>query len=138
MSYRLVENLQKKAIPVSRACGLFEVSRSGFYAAIKRRRTAPMVCAASVRLRAAFATSGRTYGSRRLRAALHMSSVTMGRHRVRSLTQANGLRSVWRRKFVHTTDSRHSPFRYTQLPAKSLSRKVEGNRWAGQALNLRR
>ena len=108
MSYRLVENLQKKAIPVSRACGLFEVSRSGFYAAIKRRRTAPMVCAASVRLRAAFATSGRTYGSRRLRAALHMSSVTMGRHRVRSLTQANGLRSVWRRKFVHTTDSRHS------------------------------
>jgi len=83
MSYRLVENLQKKAIPVSRACGLFEVSRSGCYAAVKRRRTAPMVCAASVHLRAAFANSGRTYGSRRLR-------------------------SVWRRKFVHTTDSRHS------------------------------
>ena len=30
MSYRLVENLQKKAIPVSQACGLFEVSRSGY------------------------------------------------------------------------------------------------------------
>ena len=29
-------------------------------------------------------------------------------------------------------------FRYTQLPAKSLTRKFEGNRWAGQALNLRR
>ena len=32
----------------------------------------------------------------------------------------------------------HNPFRYTQLPAKSLTRKFEGNRWAGQALNLRR
>lgn len=31
-----------------------------------------------------------------------------------------------------------NPFRYTQLPAKFLPRKVEGNRWAGQALNLRR
>jgi hypothetical protein len=29
-------------------------------------------------------------------------------------------------------------FRYTQLPAKSFPRKVEGNRWAGQTLNLRR
>ena len=34
--------------------------------------------------------------------------------------------------------ARLNPFRYTQLPAKFLPRKVEGNRWAGQALNLRR
>ena len=32
----------------------------------------------------------------------------MGRHRVRSLMRANALRSVWRRKFVHTTDSKHA------------------------------
>ena len=84
MSYQLIENLQEKAITVSQACHVLEVSRSGYYAASKRRRTAPVVCAASVHLRAAFAASGRTYGSRRLRAALHMSGVTMGRHKVRS------------------------------------------------------
>jgi len=38
---------------------------------------------ASVHLRAAFAASGHTYGSRRLR-------------------------SAWKRKFVHTTDSKHA------------------------------
>jgi len=31
----------------------------------------------------------------------------MGRHRVRILMQLNSLRPVWRRKFVHTTDSKH-------------------------------
>ena len=67
-----------------------------------------MVCAASVHLRAAFAASGHTYGSRRLRAALHTRGVTMGRHRVRSLMRANALRSVLKRKFVHTADSKHA------------------------------
>ena len=31
----------------------------------------------------------------------------MGRHRVRTLMQRHGLRPVWRRKFVHTSDSKH-------------------------------
>ena len=66
MSYRLIEDLQEKAITVSQACHLLEVSRSGFYAAAKRCRKAPVLCADSVHLRAAFAASGRTYGSRRL------------------------------------------------------------------------
>ena len=61
MSYQLVEDLQKKAVTVSQACRILEVSRSGYYAAVKRRRTAPRACAASVHLKAAFAASGRTY-----------------------------------------------------------------------------
>ena len=103
MSYQLVEDLHKKAVPaitVSQACRILDVSRSGYYAAAKGRRTAPRVCAASVHLRAAFAASGRTYGSRRLCAALRTLGVTMGRYRVRGLMRAHGLRSVWKRKFV--------------------------------------
>ena len=34
-------------------------------------------------------------------------SIAMGRHRVRTLMRLNGLRPVWRRKFVHATDSKH-------------------------------
>ena len=96
-----------KAVTVSQACRTLEVSRSGYYAAAKRQSAAPVVCAASVHLKAAFAASGRTYGSRRLRAAVHMSGVTMGRHKVRRLMRLNGLHPVWKRKFVHTTDSKH-------------------------------
>ena len=78
MSYQLIEDLQQKAVTVTQACRTLAVSRSGYYAAAKRRSTAPVVCVASVHLKAAFAASGRTYGSRRLRTALHMKRVDAG------------------------------------------------------------
>ena len=46
MSYRLIEELQKKAIPISQACGALGISRSGYYAARTRRAVAPVLCAA--------------------------------------------------------------------------------------------
>jgi len=101
--HRLIAQRQQKA-EVSQMCRVLAVSRSGFYAAQQRR---PAVCVASVHLKAAFMASGRSYGSRRLRAALRMQGFTLGRHRVRTLMKRNGLRPKWRRKFVHTTDSRH-------------------------------
>jgi putative transposase len=137
MSYELIENLQKKAVTVSQACRTLEVSRSGYYAAAKRRSTAPVVCAASVHLKAAFAASGRTYGSRRLRTALHMSGVTMGRHRVRSLMRANGLRPVWRRKFVHTTDSKHTMPVSPNVLARQFDKALPNQAWVSDITYIR-
>ena len=127
MSYRLVEDLQKKACPkvaVSQACQVLGVSRSGYYAnaaALKQRLTAPLVCSASVHLKAAFAASHKAYGSRRLTTAMAERGLFMGRHRVRTLMRLNGLRPVWRRKFVHTTDSRHG----MAVSANVLDRQFE-------------
>ena len=67
-----------------------------------------MVCSESVHLKAAFAASHKAYGSLRLRTAMAERGLAMGRHRVRTSMLINGLRPVWRRKFVHTTDSKHS------------------------------
>ena len=36
------------------------------------------------------------------------SGLYAARHRARTLMRANGLRARWRRKFIHTTDSRHT------------------------------
>lgn len=121
--------MQEKAITVSQACRTLEVSRSGYYAAAKRRHIAPLLCAASVHLRAAFSASGQTYGSRRLRTALHMCGVTMGRHRVRSLMRANGLRSVWKRKFVHTTDSKHTMAVSPNVLARQFEKPLPNQAW---------
>ena len=113
MSYKLIEDLQKKACPqvaVSQACRVLEVSRSGYYAnaaALKQRLAEQAVCSDSVHLKAAFAASHKAYGSRRLRTAMAERGQPMGRHRVRTLMRLNGLRPVWRRKFIHTTDSKH-------------------------------
>ena len=115
MSYQLVDDLQKQASPkvtVSQACQVLEISRSGYYAnraTHKQRLVEPLVCATSVHLKAAFAASHKAYGSRRLQTAMAERGLTIGRHRVHTpLMRVNGLRPVWRRKFVHTTHSKHT------------------------------
>ena len=108
MSFKLVRQLQEKAVAVDQACRVLDVSRSGYYAVRRRSLALPAVCEASVQLKAAFAASGGAYGSRRLLAAVASRGIVMGRYRVRSLMRKHGLRSTWKRKFVHTTDSRHA------------------------------
>ena len=104
MSFQLVLQLQQKAVPVEQTCRVLEVSRSGYYAARRRSQAVPVVRAATVELKAAFAASGGAYGSRRLRTAVESRGVVIGIYRVRRLMRQHGLRSVWKRKFVHTTD----------------------------------
>ena len=107
MSFELVRQLQQKAVAVEQMCRVLEVSRSGYYAARKRSQSQAAVCKASVHLKAAFAASEGAYGSRRLRTAVASRGVVMGIYRLRRLMRQHGLRSTWRRKFVHTTDSKH-------------------------------
>ena len=106
MTYRLIQQLQQKAIPVTHACRVLEVSRAGFYQHHQRGPRQAEV-AATVELKAVFAASGQAYGSRRLVRALQAQGRAIGRYRVRRLMREAALRPVWKRKFVHTTDSKH-------------------------------
>lgn len=106
MSYQLIAQLQTKAIPVSHCCRVLDVSRSGYYAA-RHRPAKPVLCKTSVHLKAAFAVSHQSYGSRRLVTALEMQGIQIGRYKARSLMRKAGLKPVWKRKFIHTTDSKH-------------------------------
>ena len=108
MSYRIVEQLHKKAIPAQRLCCVLGVSRSGYYGCRQRAKLAPKACLVSTQLKAEFAASGKVYGSRRLSAVLCAQGLRTGRHRVRRLMREHGLRALWRRKFVRTTDSGHA------------------------------
>lgn len=107
MKYRLVQQWQEKAVAVTQACRLLGVSRAGYYQH-RRRQACTQDVATSVHLKAAFTASGRSYGSRRLHAALVHKGIQIGRFRVRRLMRENGLHPVWRRKFVNTTDSKHT------------------------------
>ena len=108
MSFELVEQLQQKAMPVDRLCRVLEVRRSGYYAARRRGTVKRAVCETNVHLKTAFAASGQSYGSRRLRVAMASRGIVIGRYRVRRLMRQHNLRSTWKRKFVHTTDSKHA------------------------------
>ena len=105
MIQQVIDQWPKKA-DTARLCRLLGVSRSGLYAA-RRRRQAPRVCALTTPLQAAFQASGGNYGSRRLCAALKAQGLAVGRYRVRRLMKRQGLKACWKRKFTHTTDSRH-------------------------------
>ena len=104
--YRLVTALQTKAVPVQQSCRLLAVSRAGYYAA-RSRSAKPLVCKARIHLKAAFIASHQSYGSRRLVTALKNQGMQIGRYKVRSLMREAGLKPVWKRKFIHTTDSKH-------------------------------
>lgn len=106
MIQQLVHQLEKEAVNVTHSCRALGISRSGYYAA-RRAAAARKVCPITPVLKAAFAASGSTYGSRRLSAALCADGLAVGRYRVRRLMRGAGLRPVWRRKFIHTTNSRH-------------------------------
>ncbi len=106
MSYQLVGQLQEKATPVQHICRVLDVSRSGYYEA-RRRSAEPVLCKASVHLKAAFAASHQSYGSRRLVTAMATRGIQIGRYKTRRLMRQAGLKPVWKRKFTHTTDSKH-------------------------------
>lgn len=105
MIHCLIDQSQKE-VSISRLCSLLDVSRSGLYAA-KQRQREPRSCLFTVALKAAFQASGNNYGSRRLSVALKAQGLPLGRYRVRSLMARHELKARWKRKFVHTTDSKH-------------------------------
>ncbi len=137
MSHVLIDDLKKKAVPVRQSCSALGVSRSGYYSAAKASLATPKVCAASVHLKAAFTASGRTYGSRRLCAALQSQGLTIGRYRVRSLMRANQLRSVWQRKFIHTTDSRHTMPVSNNVLNREFARARPNQAWVSDITYIR-
>jgi putative transposase len=61
----------------------------------------------------------------------------MGRHRVRSLMRANGLHSVWKRKFVHTTDSKHAMSVSPNVLARQFDRALPNQAWVCDITYLR-
>ena len=115
----------RQGTPTGRSCG----GLVGYYAVRLRSRQAPVVCADSVHLKAAFAASGRAYGSRPLCAALQKQGVAIGRYRVRTLMRANGLRLVWRRKFMYTTDSRHDLSVSPNVLARQFDQPLPNQAW---------
>ncbi len=108
MNHSMIQKWQaEKAITVKQGCELLNISRAGYYAALRKRKPQP-ICPIKVQLKSHFETSGRSYGSRRLVVDLNNQGIRIGRYRVRSLMKEMNIKAIWKRKFVNTTDSNHS------------------------------
>ena len=134
MIHRVIAQWEGKA-PVKQLCRVLQVSRSGYYAA--RSKPALATCVDSVQLRAAFEASGHCYGSRRLSAALHAQGHPMGRYRVRTLMKKLHLKPRWKRKFVHTTDSKHSLPIAANILQRQFSPSTPNHAWVSDLTYIR-
>jgi putative transposase len=134
--YRLIAQEQQKA-HTTRLCRLFGVSRSGYYAARRRLLQPTKACPVVASLKALFMASGRTYGSRRLQAALKTQGIQHGRYRVRQLMKKHQLRPTWKRKFVHTTDSKHDLPIAANILNRQFNPEAANRAWAADITYIR-
>lgn len=61
----------------------------------------------------------------------------IGRHRVRRLMREHGLRALWRRKFVHTTDSGHALPVSTNVLARRFNPSGPNQAWVSDITYIR-
>ena len=113
-------------------CTTLEVSRSGFYAWLRRResRRSRERRRLTELIREEHKKSRETYGSPRLHAALKARGETCSLNRVAGLMREAGIRSKVKRKFRRTTDSRHDHPVAANLLAQDFSTSGPNEVWA--------
>src|SRR5207244_13479737 len=118
--------------PVAFLCGALGVSRSGFYAWLRRgpsaRSRRDEVLGAKIR--SSFAASDRTYGARRVWHDLLAAGLECGLHAIERLMRRNGLRARPRR--------RRLPIDMGERPAAATSANELDRRVAAPAANRTR
>ena len=109
MKYAFIDE-QRAQHSVRRLCGLFNVSPAGFYEWRGRSHSVRATADESLRAKiiAIHATSYKTYGRPRIHAELQSQGVRIGGKRIARLMKSSGIRGVQPRRFVNTTDSKHS------------------------------
>lgn len=97
--------------PAAVICRVLRVTRSGFYAWLKRKPSARQVRQETLlaRIRVAYAENRELYGSPRVHRALLVDGEVVSRNTVAKLMRAAKIRAKTRRRFVpRTTDSTHA------------------------------
>ena len=124
---------EKALYPVRLLCTVLEVSRSGFYAWVDR--PTPLKTTADARLlleiRAALVRGRGAYGSPRIHRELRARGIRVGKKRIERLMRENGLVARQKRRFVHTTDSRHEHPIAPNLLDRHFDPKAANEVWAG-------
>ena len=130
----------RKLYPVSVSCGVLEVSASGYFSWLRRRdnghgRSDPgrrhSDEALLAHIRAIHAEVKGEYGWPRMHKQLLARGIRVGKDRVRKLMQQHGIKARTKRKFVVTTDSRHSLPVAPDLVQRRFNPEAPNQLWCG-------
>jgi putative transposase len=124
---------EKALYPVTLLCTVLEVSPSGYYA-WGHRPAAPKATADAqlvVKIRAALVRGRGAYGSPRIHRELRARGVRVGKKRIERLMRENGIVARQKRRFVHTTNSRHEHPIAANVLERDFDPKAANEAWAG-------
>ncbi|WP_157896473.1 IS3 family transposase [Acidovorax carolinensis] len=128
----------RKLYPVSVSCGVLEVSASGYFNWLRRRESGHGGPARRhsdeallAYMRAIHAEVKGEYGWPRMHKELLARGIRVGKDRVRKLMQQHGIRAKIKRKFVVTTDSRHSLPVAPDLVQRRFTPEAPNQLWSG-------
>ncbi len=129
---------EKACYPVALMCRVLQVSRSGYYAwrkrpAAERKRQDQRL---TLEVAAIHAQSRGRYGSPRVHAELHQRGQRCARKRVARLMRTAGLRARVRRRFRHTTDSKHAMAIKDNLLARHFAVSTPNAAWVSDITYL--
>jgi len=124
---------EKALYPVRLLCELLEVSRSGFYAWVDRPASPKRIADAQLvlEIRAALARGRGAYGSPRVHRELRARGIRVGKKRVERLMRENGIFARQKRRFVHTTDSRHEHPIAPNVLGRRFDVRAANKAWVG-------
>ena len=112
MRYQFIKGIkeQQGRFSVSALCRALQVSVSGYFAWLRRPASgrSQQETRLLVQIRAVHRQSDRSYGSRRVHQELVAQGIGCSRKRVERIMSKYGLRAQTARRFVRTTDSKHS------------------------------
>lgn len=130
--YELIDS-EKAAFPVATLCEAVGVSRSAYYSwrrsvPSEREKANERVLA---EIRAIHVENEARYGSPRMLDELRERGHEVGKHRVARLMRENGLWARIRRRFRHTTDSRHKLPIAPNLLGQRFTATAPNQAWVG-------
>lgn len=127
------------AFPISVMCSVLGVSSSGFYAWKKRPQPAKAVADAqlAVEIAGAHKRSRGIYGSPRIHADLRAKGRRVSRKRVARLMREKRIEGRQKRRFVHTTDSRHTHPIAPNLVDRNFTTEAPNKAWVGDVTFIR-
>lgn len=129
MRYRFIRE-NSKQFHISAMCKALKVSKSGYYqwtySADKDDRQEASICE---RIRKIFIESKESYGSRRISRELRRECIHCSRRRVCKLMRKLGISPKRRRRFKHTTDSKHRYKVYPNLLMRNFTADTPDKAW---------
>ena len=130
----------QKNYPVEKMCKCVKVSKNAYYNWLKNKDLKSINTAKKVlkqRIQLIFQDSKEIYGSYRIQKMLEREGLLYSRSYIGFLMKEMGLRSILKRKFIVTTDSKHSyPIANNELDRNFHSSQL-GEKWVSDITYIR-